>query len=95
MLFVEPASLRQGVARALWEHARAYVETHHPEVTTVELNSTPYALQFYRSVGFVPISREFNRGGCRATRMACWLPARSLAAECTAAASAALRPPTA
>lgn len=82
MLFVEPDSLRQGVARALWEHARAYIEAHHSDVTTVELNSTPYALKFYVSVGFVPISREFNRGGCRAIRMACWLPARALAAEC-------------
>jgi len=95
MLFVEPDSLRQGVARSLWEHARTYVEAHHSDVTTVELNSTPYALEFYLSVGFVPISREFNRGGCRATRMACSLPARSLAAECAPNSSMTPRPPSA
>jgi len=49
-----------------------------PEVKTVELNSTPYATLAYRALGFVPISREFEQAGCRATRMACWLPARGL-----------------
>ena len=47
----------------------------------MELNSTPYAIEFYRALGFVPISAEFVRDGARATRMACWLPARALGAE--------------
>jgi len=80
MLFVHPNALRLGIGRQLWEHARAHVETSFSEVKTVELNSAPYALPFYRSIGFVPISAEFQRGGCRATRMACWLPARALGA---------------
>lgn len=80
MLFVRPGSLRLGIGRQLWEQARTHIEAAFPEVKTVELNSTPYALAFYRSVGFVPISAEFTIGGCRATRMACWLPARSLGA---------------
>jgi Acetyltransferase (GNAT) domain len=50
-------------------------------VKTVELNSTPRAVEFYLALGFVPISAEFARGGARATRMACWLPARALGAE--------------
>lgn len=81
MLFVHPNWLRQGVARTLWESARAHIKAEFPAVKTVELNSTPCAVEFYRSVGFVPISAEFRRGGARATRMACWLPARSLGAE--------------
>lgn len=82
MMFVDPRWLRQGIAQALWEKARAHVESVFPAVKTVELNTTPYALPFYRSIGFVPISAEFTREGCRATRMACWLPARALGAEC-------------
>jgi len=85
MLFVRPDWVRKGVARALWEQARAHVEAFHPTVKTVELNATPYALPFYRSVGFVSISAEFQLRGCRATRMACWLPARALGAECSLA----------
>lgn len=81
MLFVHPGWLRRGIARSLWEHARAEIESTLPTVKTIELNSTPYAIAFYRSVGFVPISAEFELGGCRAARMACWLPARALGAE--------------
>jgi GNAT superfamily N-acetyltransferase len=81
LLFVRPRWLRLGIGRALWESARAHIETKFPEVNTVELNSTPYAVRFYKSVGFVPISSEFDRDGQRAVRMACWLPARALGAN--------------
>jgi GNAT superfamily N-acetyltransferase len=80
-LFVHPLHQRRGIARTLWEAARAHVEAAHPTVRTVELNATPNAVKAYRALGFVPISAEFRRGGCRATRMACWLPARALGAE--------------
>ncbi len=81
LLFVHPAHLRKGVARRLWEAARRHIEAMHPDTKTVELNSTPYALPAYRALGFVPLSAEFIRRGCRITRMACWLPARALGAE--------------
>jgi len=81
MLFVHPEHVRRGIARRLWESARSFIEAEYPEVETVELNSTPYALAAYRSLGFTPISGEFKRAGCRAIRMACWLPARALGAE--------------
>jgi GNAT superfamily N-acetyltransferase len=81
MLFVHPEWLRRGIAKSLWEHARAEIGKSLPAVKTIELNSTPCAVGFYRSMGFAPISTEFKLGGCRATRMACWLPARALGAE--------------
>ena len=81
LLFVHPRYLRQGIGRALWEQARAFIEKRYPATETVETNSTPYAFKFYRSVGFVPISTEFFKSGCRATRMACWLRARVLGAD--------------
>ena len=81
LLFVRPRWLRLGIGRALWESARAHIEARFPEVSTVELNATPYAVRFYKSVGFVPISAEFERDGQRAIRMACWLPARALGAN--------------
>jgi len=46
-----------------------------------ELNATPYSIRFYRKLGFVPISSEFTLRGCRATRMALWLPAEKLGCE--------------
>lgn len=81
LLFVHPDCLRKGVGTKLWERARSTIEASHPEVQTVELNATPNSVRFYRSLGFAPISKEFEFRGCRATRMACWLPARSR--DCT------------
>lgn len=80
MLFVHRDALRRGIARQLWEEARMVIEASFPAVKTVELNATPFSMPFYRAAGFAPISAEFSHGGCRATRMACWLPARSLGA---------------
>lgn len=65
MLFVHPKWLRQGVARTLRESARTHIEAEFPAVKTVEPSSTPRALEFYRAVGFVPISAEFRRDGAR------------------------------
>jgi GNAT superfamily N-acetyltransferase len=81
LLFVRPRCLRLGIGQALWESARTHIEARFPEVDTIEVNATPYAVPFYKSVGFVPISAEFERDGQRAVRMACWLPARALGAN--------------
>lgn len=79
LFFVAPSHLRGGIGKALWEAARTHVETQHPEVKTVELNATPYAVAAYTALGFFPISEPFRRKGSVATRMACWLPGRALA----------------
>ena len=78
LLFVAPGHLRKGIARALWSAVRTHLEEKHPEVTTVELNSSPYALAAYEALGFFPISQPFRRKGAVATRMACWLPGKAL-----------------
>ena len=79
LFFVAPGHLRCGIGRSLWEAARSHIEERYPDVTTVELNSTPYAVPAYRALGFFPISEPFRRKGAVATRMACWLPSRALA----------------
>ena len=78
LFFVAPTQLRKGIGRTLWNAARAHLEEKHPEVKTVELNSSPYALAAYRALGFFPISKPFRRKGAVATRMACWLPGKAL-----------------
>jgi len=78
LLFVAPGHLRKGIARLLWGAVRAHLEGHHPQVTTVELNSSPYAVGAYKALGFFPISQPFRRKGAVATRMACWLPGKAL-----------------
>ena len=78
LFFVAPGHLRLGIGKALWNAARTRLEQQHPEVKTVELNSSPYALDAYRALGFFPISKPFRRKGAVATRMACWLPGKAL-----------------
>ncbi len=90
MLFVAPEATGRGIGRALWEAARAQLEARFPALRTVELNATDHALPAYRRFGFAPISARFEQAGARATRMACWLPARALGAE-PAAAEAVVR----
>lgn len=78
LFFVAPGQLRKGIGRTLWSTARAQLEERHPEVKTVELNSSPYALAAYKALGFFPISKPFRRKGAVAIRMACWLPGKAL-----------------
>jgi GNAT superfamily N-acetyltransferase len=78
LCFVDTAHLRQGIGTALWEAARMHLEKRYPEVKTVELNASPYAVAAYQAMGFFPISKPFRRRGSVATRMACWLPGRAL-----------------
>ncbi len=78
LFFVAPGHLRNGIGRKLWSAARVELEQHHPDVRTVELNSSPYAVAVYRALGFFPISKPYRRKGAVATRMACWLPGESL-----------------
>ena len=78
LFFVAPSHLRKGIGRALWEAARTHIEERYPEVKTIELNSSPYAVATYKALGFFPISEPFRRKGSVATRMACWLPGSAL-----------------
>ena len=78
LFFVAPGHLRRGIGRRLWRAARAELEQHHPDVRTIELNSSPYAVPVYQALGFFPISKPYLRKGAVATRMACWLPGESL-----------------
>jgi ribosomal protein S18 acetylase RimI-like enzyme len=81
MLFVSPDMTRRGFGRLLWESARESVEKSEPAVSTIELNSTTFAIPFYQSVGFVPVSTKFEIEGVIMTRMVCWLRARDFDAE--------------
>lgn len=81
MFFVLPALVRNGIGRQLWLHARTSISQRFPDVATIEVNASPFAVEFYRALGFVAISREFQSNGFRATRMACWLKAHALGAE--------------
>ena len=62
-LFVEPAWMRHGVARALMHSVASQAEAQG--VARVEVTANKHALAFYRAVGFVcdgPADTEFGPG---------------------------------
>ncbi|SHG98895.1 GNAT family N-acetyltransferase [Massilia sp. CF038] len=58
-MFVDQAHQRQGVARALWQHARA--AAGNPAQMTV--NAAIGAVPVYRALGFVPTAPVQSRNG--------------------------------
>ncbi|NLI53610.1 MAG: GNAT family N-acetyltransferase [Clostridiales bacterium] len=67
LFFVEAESQGKGVGRALFSAAAACAG----DVMTV--NSSPYAVEIYRHLGFVPLSGEQVTDGIRFTPMKCIL----------------------
>lgn len=72
LFFVEPCFQRQGIGRALFLAAKKVCNT---DVMTV--NSSPYAVEIYRRLGFLPISGEQMKDGIRFTPMKCVFDAES------------------
>ena len=72
LLFVDRQYHRRGLARALLQAALEDAATRTaPRAITV--NSSPYAVEIYRHMGFVPTEMEQTRNGLRFTPMQCIL----------------------
>ena len=67
LLFVDRAYHRRGIARALHETAVEYFCARG--VSEVTVNSSPYAVEIYRRLGFAPTSGEQTVNGIRFTPM--------------------------
>ena len=68
LFFVESAMQGKGVGRALFAAAR---ESCPCDLMTV--NSSPYAVEIYKRLGFSPLSEEQKKDGIRFTPMKCTL----------------------
>ncbi|MEA4870070.1 MAG: GNAT family N-acetyltransferase [Christensenella sp.] len=68
LFFVESAMQGKGVGRALFSAARAACPR---DMMTV--NSSPYAVEIYKRLGFSPLSTEQEADGIRFTPMKCIL----------------------
>lgn len=65
LLFVRKEYHRRGIARRLFEAAKQAC-TGAKEIT---VNSSPYAVEVYKRLGFVPVSGEMTMKGIRFTPM--------------------------
>lgn len=68
LLFVDEEYHRQGIGRALMEHLCHYLKTESGE-KSMTVKAAPYAVDFYRKLGFVQMSPEENYSGIRVTSM--------------------------
>ncbi len=73
LLFVDSDHQRKGIARALFDEACKLAASE--DVREVTVNSSPYALGFYQTLGFVPLSPEQEKQGIRYTPMVYQRPA--------------------
>ena len=64
LFFVDAAHQGQGIGRALFEAAKSACS-----VGRMTVNSSPYAVEIYRRLGFSPLSDEQVRDGIRFTPM--------------------------
>lgn len=69
LFFVETAWQGRGIGRALFHAARDACSAD-----TITVNSSPYAVEIYRSLGFVPLIGEQVKDGIRFTPMRYQIP---------------------
>ena len=69
LVFTKKEYHRRGIARAIFKYLLQDVMRENPSLGALTLNSSPYGLPFYLSIGFVPQSEEQTINGIRFTPM--------------------------
>lgn len=69
LLFVREEFHHLGMATKLMNVAIDAVAAERPQIRAVTVNSSPYAVGFYRKMGFVPLGPEQKADGIRFTSM--------------------------
>ena len=69
LLFVRKQFHHLGIATMLVRKVIADVRASGPEIPAVTVNSSPYAVDFYKAVGFESLGPEEARDGIRFTSM--------------------------
>ena len=69
LAFVKKEYHRRGVATAIFNHLLDDLRRENSSLSEITLNSSPYGLPFYLSIGFVPQSDEQETDGMKFTPM--------------------------
>ena len=69
LLFVEPEQHGRGIGRSLLQEARLRIRAALPDIDGMTLNSSDYAREFYRQLGFEATGAAFYRKGMKMTPM--------------------------
>lgn len=74
LVFTKKEYHRRGIARSIFRYLLADVLTENPALEALTLNSSPYGLPFYLSVGFTPQCEELEMNSIRFTPMKYFIP---------------------
>lgn len=69
LAFTKKEYQRKGIARAIFSYLLDDVRKDNPALETLTLNSSPYGIPFYLSIGFKPLTGEQEIDGIRFTPM--------------------------
>lgn len=69
LVFTKKEYHRKGIARGIFHYLLNDRLQEDPSLEALTLNSSPYGLPFYLSVGFIPLSEEQEMNGIRYTPM--------------------------
>jgi len=69
MLFVKPEFHRRGISKRLLCEALRRCAVADPNITSIDVNSSPYAVAIYEKLGFVKTGEERMVNGIRFTPM--------------------------
>lgn len=69
IFIVEPSQMNQGIGRTLLDHAVALCRERKPDLSEIEVHSSPWAVPVYSKLGFSPTGPEQQQCGIRYTRM--------------------------
>ena len=69
LVFTKKEYHRKGIATAIFKYLVNDLLNENPSLNELTLNSSPYGLPFYISLGFIPLSEEQEINGIRFTPM--------------------------
>lgn len=69
LVFTKKEYHRKGIATAIFKFLLNDLLNENPSLNELTLNSSPYGLPFYISLGFIPLSEEQEINGIRFTPM--------------------------
>jgi GNAT superfamily N-acetyltransferase len=69
LLFVDPSLHGRGIGRRLFAAALMEMRRRQPDLDCVTVNSSDFAIPFYRALGFEPSSEPFFSKGTKITPM--------------------------
>jgi len=69
LLFTHQNHLGKGIGKALFQKGKAICQTENPNLKTITVFSSPYAVDIYKKLGFETTDVETTKNGLRFTPM--------------------------